>query len=647
MASSNSSSGWSQSESFIPDYPQSALLQQISQYAFDHADDTYNWGMQQFNKNQGNIDALMRDALTYASPQRIAADMGMAEAGVMQAAEQGRLNAIRDLESYGIDPSSGRYAALDSANRVMAGAAAAGAGNQQRMATEERGNTMRNQAIAASLQNEDFGLRAGDQRARMLNAAMQLKYPPLGNRSQSQNQSQGSSGDSGGGGGGGKGGEKEPKGGGQQGGGEGGGGQPSGGRGGRPSRSAPVQRQPPREPQDDKEKNPLGDDNPLDEGRYSDRGYGDQWQNPEDTGRYSDSGYGDRWENPEDSGRYSDEGYGPTWSPDEGRYSDSGYGDAWQSNQYEDSGRYSDEGYGDGWQSNQYADTDTDFSARGRDDSDYADETTDRYSDIGYGDEWTPDTGDEDTGRYSDDGYGDGWSSGNDDYDWNQYDDDLYADDYQDEQDELDDYNNNDDTFDDYQGEENYDEEDYDNYDYNDDSDDYDYSDDYDDGGDYARGGPVRRKRPAPRPAGYGRQRMPVRRAPPSPPPGITQRAAEPTLPPRAGYMAATGRPQASPGSMPQMAMARGGQVPPGGPDPRKATSGGFVSTNLSPSRGAQVDDVDARLNAGEFVIPKDVAQWKGKEFFYKMIEQARKAGGMNQQPQAQSRPQTGYGSRR
>ena len=40
--------------------------------------------------NQGQIDGLMRDALSYASPQRIAVDMGMAEAGVQQAAERGR-----------------------------------------------------------------------------------------------------------------------------------------------------------------------------------------------------------------------------------------------------------------------------------------------------------------------------------------------------------------------------------------------------------------------------------------------------------------------------------------------------------------------------------------------------------------------------
>jgi hypothetical protein len=76
-----------------------------------------------------------------------------------------------------------------------------------------------------------------------------------------------------------------------------------------------------------------------------------------------------------------------------------------------------------------------------------------------------------------------------------------------------------------------------------------------------------------------------------------------------------------------------------GGADP---TTGGFVSQELSPSAGAQTDDVDARLNAGEFVIPKDVAAWKGQEFFYKLMAQARAmratAGSGQQQ-------QLGYGA--
>jgi hypothetical protein len=81
------------------------------------------------------------------------------------------------------------------------------------------------------------------------------------------------------------------------------------------------------------------------------------------------------------------------------------------------------------------------------------------------------------------------------------------------------------------------------------------------------------------------------------------------------------------------MMMAAGGQV-------RPPTTGGFVSHDLSPSNGAQTDDVDAKLNAGEFVIPRDVAAWKGKEFFHKLIAAARKLRANGGQPLQR---QTGY----
>lgn len=55
-------------------------------------------------------------------------------------------------------------------------------------------------------------------------------------------------------------------------------------------------------------------------------------------------------------------------------------------------------------------------------------------------------------------------------------------------------------------------------------------------------------------------------------------------------------------------------------------TTGGHVPTGASPSAGRQTDDIPARLNANEFVIPRDVAEWKGQEFFQKLIDQSRKA---------------------
>ena len=59
-------------------------------------------------------------------------------------------------------------------------------------------------------------------------------------------------------------------------------------------------------------------------------------------------------------------------------------------------------------------------------------------------------------------------------------------------------------------------------------------------------------------------------------------------------------------------------------PSVHGATTGGTVPVHASPSMGAATDDVPAMLTANEFVIPKDVATWKGHEYFAKEIDKAR-----------------------
>lgn len=68
--------------------------------------------------------------------------------------------------------------------------------------------------------------------------------------------------------------------------------------------------------------------------------------------------------------------------------------------------------------------------------------------------------------------------------------------------------------------------------------------------------------------------------------------------------------------------------VMPPQPIPQSAlgyTPGGTVPVHASPSGGVTTDDVPAMLTANEFVIPKDVATWKGHEYFAKQIDAARK----------------------
>jgi hypothetical protein len=73
---------------------------------------------------------------------------------------------------------------------------------------------------------------------------------------------------------------------------------------------------------------------------------------------------------------------------------------------------------------------------------------------------------------------------------------------------------------------------------------------------------------------------------------------------------------------------AEGGAVPEMGiPDieMQQGADGVYVDPTLSPTGGEQVDDVPARLNAGEFVIPDDVVQWYGQKHMYGLIEKAQK----------------------
>jgi predicted negative regulator of RcsB-dependent stress response len=185
------SSGQNTSNSFIPDYSQTPILENIAQYAENMAPQVYQWGMNAYNQNQGNINSLIQQAQTYASPERIKSEMGMAEAGTMQAGEAQRQAALSDLQSYGVDPSSGRYAALDQANRVQMAAGAAGAGNQQRMATQAAGNAMLQQGISSSLQNVQTGYGAANAANQLLSTGMQLKYPSLGTTSAGTTESTG------------------------------------------------------------------------------------------------------------------------------------------------------------------------------------------------------------------------------------------------------------------------------------------------------------------------------------------------------------------------------------------------------------------------------------------------------------------------
>lgn len=56
-----------------------------------------------------------------------------------------------------------------------------------------------------------------------------------------------------------------------------------------------------------------------------------------------------------------------------------------------------------------------------------------------------------------------------------------------------------------------------------------------------------------------------------------------------------------------------------------KFEEGGPVPPDASPSAGAAVDDVPARINVGEFVVPKEAVSWFGEKYMHDLIIKAQK----------------------
>lgn len=92
-------------------------------------------------------DAAVRDAQDYSSEERQRYDMGRAEAAVGVQFDAQRDAALKNLEGFGVDPSSTRYAALDANMRIQEAAAKAGAANNARTQTEAVGRALRSEGI--------------------------------------------------------------------------------------------------------------------------------------------------------------------------------------------------------------------------------------------------------------------------------------------------------------------------------------------------------------------------------------------------------------------------------------------------------------------------------------------------------------------
>ena len=118
----------------------------------------YGLGLAQTQLNQYNntyvpeMNQLAQEAGSYSSAGREAVNAGAAESASQQGTQAGINAATQNLQSYGIDPSSGMYGELQNAQRAAGGAAAAGAGQQAILATEQTGRNLLNQSIGVGAQ---------------------------------------------------------------------------------------------------------------------------------------------------------------------------------------------------------------------------------------------------------------------------------------------------------------------------------------------------------------------------------------------------------------------------------------------------------------------------------------------------------------
>jgi len=114
-------------------------------------DQQYDYATQQkefWDQNYKPLEkSLVDTANTYDTPEYQEQRAGAAAAGVAQQFEGARQAAAQQLKDYGIDPTSGRYAATDLASRVGQAASAAGAANMERNNVINEGLQLKQAAV--------------------------------------------------------------------------------------------------------------------------------------------------------------------------------------------------------------------------------------------------------------------------------------------------------------------------------------------------------------------------------------------------------------------------------------------------------------------------------------------------------------------
>lgn len=128
-----------------------ALLDQVLGPQLAAQQDQMGWARKDRARYEGTYqpleDSLIQDFQSYWTPDRQSQERGRAMADVSASFDAQRRNALQRLESYGVDPSQTRNAALDVAMRTQQGAATAAAATNAQRVGEDKARAMRADAI--------------------------------------------------------------------------------------------------------------------------------------------------------------------------------------------------------------------------------------------------------------------------------------------------------------------------------------------------------------------------------------------------------------------------------------------------------------------------------------------------------------------
>lgn len=139
--------GWAREQ----DAKNRELLQQVLGPQLQAQADQQEWAKKDRARYEGVYqpieDQLIQDFQSYNTPERQAQERGRAMADVASSFDAQRRNALQRLESFGVDPSQTRNAALDVAMRTQQGASMAAAATNAQRVTEDKSRAMRADAI--------------------------------------------------------------------------------------------------------------------------------------------------------------------------------------------------------------------------------------------------------------------------------------------------------------------------------------------------------------------------------------------------------------------------------------------------------------------------------------------------------------------